>query len=645
MSSLPITSAFNDGYIAGLYESFLRDPASVDSSWRQFFSVAQSIAGAGSAASGVATDAAYLRKVAGAAGLVQAIRQYGHLDVQLDPLGSPPLSAAELKPEFHGISNDDLQTIPGAALGFAGDATAAAAVARLRQIYSSTIGFEFEHIEEDTERDWFRRAIESGEMRRTLTADEKKRAAAPPYGGGRSRAVPGARVPGLQALLDRGHRCARSDARRGDRWRGARGRARGRDRRWRIGGVSTCSRTFSRSRWRTSSGTSRASTASSPTPNDTGDVKYHLGARTVRPRVDGGERGARRRSCPNPSHLEFVNPVVEGVHARASAGAAGHAGVRDEASVLPMLHARRRGVSRRRRRGRNLQPVAPARVPHGRHAARHRRTIRSGSPPIRATAARRYYASDLAKGFEMPIIHVNGDDAEACVTAVRARASRTARGSGRTSSSTSWATAATGTTRRTSRRTRSRCCTTAITAHPTPREVWGARLVARACSRPTAQSGSTPRCKRRFESRPNASQSRTTSAGGDRANAAPRAAADLGGRSRRASGATRLARLNERCSRGRPTSTPLPKLAKQLERRRAAIGDAGGHRLGARGSAGVRVPAHPGRVGAPHGPGRRARHVLAPAGGAARPRERQRRTRRCSTSPARPGSSRSTTRR
>jgi len=51
MSSLPITSAFNDGYIAGLYKSFLRDPASFDSSWRQYFSVAQSIAGAGAGAS------------------------------------------------------------------------------------------------------------------------------------------------------------------------------------------------------------------------------------------------------------------------------------------------------------------------------------------------------------------------------------------------------------------------------------------------------------------------------------------------------------------------------------------------------------------------------------------------------------------
>src|SRR6185437_10613765 len=104
--STPIISAFNDGYVAGLYESFLRDPASVDESWRQFFQFAHSLArieapaaaaGAGAQAGGVATgvagtaapataNPAYLRKVAGAAALAQAVRHYGHFDVQLDPL-------------------------------------------------------------------------------------------------------------------------------------------------------------------------------------------------------------------------------------------------------------------------------------------------------------------------------------------------------------------------------------------------------------------------------------------------------------------------------------------------------------------------------------------------------------------------------
>src|SRR3954463_6648187 len=98
MSGLPVTSVFNDGYIAEVYESYRRDPASVDESWRQFFRVAEQLAGTRTAVGGY--DASLLRKAAGAAELLGAIQRYGHLAVQLDPLGGPPPGAAELKPEF-----------------------------------------------------------------------------------------------------------------------------------------------------------------------------------------------------------------------------------------------------------------------------------------------------------------------------------------------------------------------------------------------------------------------------------------------------------------------------------------------------------------------------------------------------------------
>ena len=170
---MPITSPFNDGYILELYESFRRDPAAVDESWRQFFQFAESLAGHDGRTGGV-PDGSLLRKVAGAATLVQAIRQYGHLAVQVDPLGTDPLGAAELTPEFHGILESDLAQVPGAALGV-DDPTAAEAITRLRGIYTATIGFEFEHLEEESEREWFRRTIESGEFRRALTDEEKRR--------------------------------------------------------------------------------------------------------------------------------------------------------------------------------------------------------------------------------------------------------------------------------------------------------------------------------------------------------------------------------------------------------------------------------------------------------------------------------------
>ena len=65
MSSEPITSVFNDGYIAEVYELFRRDPASVDESWRQYFRFAESLSGTApaAAASDGKTDASLLRLV------------------------------------------------------------------------------------------------------------------------------------------------------------------------------------------------------------------------------------------------------------------------------------------------------------------------------------------------------------------------------------------------------------------------------------------------------------------------------------------------------------------------------------------------------------------------------------------------------
>ena len=120
MSNLPVTGVFNDGYIAELYESFRRDPSSVDESWHQIFRLAETLAGGVGRSD--ASDVDLQKKAAGAAELAQAIRIYGHLAVPIDPLGSEPLGAPELTPEFHEITEQDLEAVPAAALGFQNDA-------------------------------------------------------------------------------------------------------------------------------------------------------------------------------------------------------------------------------------------------------------------------------------------------------------------------------------------------------------------------------------------------------------------------------------------------------------------------------------------------------------------------------------------
>src|SRR6202163_1703092 len=177
MSSDPITGVFNDGYISEAYEAYRRDPASVDESWRQFFRFAESLSGGPAATaeplSVTRVDAELLRKVAAAAKLVDAIRNFGHLAVPLDPLGTPPEGTPELTPEFHGLSEEHLASIPGIALGASGG-TAADVVARLREFYSSKIGFEISHLGIFEEREWLREQIESGRLHAPLSNEEKK---------------------------------------------------------------------------------------------------------------------------------------------------------------------------------------------------------------------------------------------------------------------------------------------------------------------------------------------------------------------------------------------------------------------------------------------------------------------------------------
>ncbi|HEX5437058.1 MAG TPA: 2-oxoglutarate dehydrogenase E1 component [Gemmatimonadaceae bacterium] len=492
MTSLPITGVFNDAYIAELYESFLRDPASVDTSWRQFFQLAASLSGGAAAPR---ADAAYLRAVAGAAGLVQAVRQYGHLAVQLDPLGSQPLGAAELSPEFHGITEHDLSTIPGAALGFDQVATAAEAVARLREWYSSTIGFEFEHIEDEGEREWFREQIEQGggAMRRVLTPEEKQtvlrrltevdgleRFLGRVFLGHKRFSIEGTDVlvPMLDASIEHAAGMGAQDVVVGMAHRG------------RLDVLAYILDVSMASIFSEFEGKPAAPTAAS----DTGDVKYHLGASTEKALPDG--RRLAVTLVPNPSHLEFVDPVVQGVarakqmrgrgeRRKAKEGAvSGDGAVSQELEpslvspvsslVLPILiHGDAsftgEGVVAETLNLSALRGYSTGGTLH--IIANNQVGFTTDPRDGRST----YYASDLAKGFGVPIMHVNGDDAEACLAATwlalayRERFSKDV------------LIDVVGYRRHGHNETDEPAYTQpllyqAVRAHPTPREVWGARL-------------------------------------------------------------------------------------------------------------------------------------------------------------------------
>ncbi|MDR7601421.1 MAG: hypothetical protein QN172_03060 [Armatimonadota bacterium] len=151
-------SGLNAGYVAELYERYRHDPASVDAQTRAFFEQLPP-----------APDGVLLtldsRVLAGAIGLAQAIRVYGHLAARLDPLGTPPPGDPSLSPESWDVTGEDLRHLPSELVGgpmVKRARNALEALALLRTIYSGAAGYEFDHLRVAEERIWLREAVEGG---------------------------------------------------------------------------------------------------------------------------------------------------------------------------------------------------------------------------------------------------------------------------------------------------------------------------------------------------------------------------------------------------------------------------------------------------------------------------------------------------
>ena len=408
----PISGVFNDGYIAELFETWRQDPSAVEESWRQFFSLAERLGGAAPSGAGAA-DPSFLRKVAAASALAEAIRAYGHLAVQLDPLGSPAAGAPQLTLEFHGLTESDLAQVPAEALGLAG-ANAAEGIQRLRDVYSSNLAIETEHLGQEEERAWFRAQLETGELPRVLGPEEKKavlrrltevdgleRYLGRAFVGYKRFSIEGtdALVPVLDVAIDRAAEA------------GARTVAISMAHRGRINVLAHILGKPYATIFEEFEGKHAATNAES----ETGDVKYHLGFRGARKTASG--KDVELVLVPNPSHLEVVNPVLMGV-ARAHQRVDGDPATRDEAAVVPIcIHGDAafpgEGVVPETL---NLSRLRGYRTGGTLHIIVNNQ-VGFTTDPIDARST--HYASDPAKGFEIPIVHVNADDPDAYVAAAR----------------------------------------------------------------------------------------------------------------------------------------------------------------------------------------------------------------------------------
>ncbi|WP_291162683.1 2-oxoglutarate dehydrogenase E1 component [Gemmatimonas sp. UBA7669] len=564
-----ITSVFNDGIFAEQFERYRRDPSSVDETWRQYFRIAESLFGSAAApAAGQAagTDVSLLAKVAAAASLQQAIRMFGHYAVQLDPLGTPPAGADELTPEFHGLTEADLALIPGAALGDERFATAKDVIDRKRAVYQNRIGYEVWHLEVNEERNWFRRAFRDGILTRPLTVDEKKqvlrrlnevdgleRFLGRAYQGYKRFSVEGtdALIPMLDAMVDALGREGADEIVIGMAHRG------------RLNVLTNVMGKPFEALFAEFEGHHDAVIDSG-----TGDVKYHMGYNGVRS-VEGRE--VKLRLVPNPSHLEVVNPVVEGV-VRALQRDAAHPGSRDEHRVVPVaIHGDAafpgEGIVAETL---NISHLNAYRTGGTIHIIVNNQVGFTTDP---SDARSTYYASDLAKGFEIPIFHVNADDAEACIQAMRLACAYRAtfkkdvlidlvgyRRHGHNEGDEPMYTQPTR--------------TAAIRQHPTVPQVWAKRIVSEGVLTADEAAAVEKDVAQRYADIH--ARFKQSLLGSEKHAPWPAEGAQTPRAVTTVVPAERLQFINESLLQWPQDLTPNPRLAKQLERRREAMGEQGG---------------------------------------------------------------------
>ncbi|MHB8692870.1 MAG: multifunctional oxoglutarate decarboxylase/oxoglutarate dehydrogenase thiamine pyrophosphate-binding subunit/dihydrolipoyllysine-residue succinyltransferase subunit [Solirubrobacteraceae bacterium] len=362
-----------------------------------------------------------LQAVQAATSLLKAHRTHGHLAARLDPLGRQPEGDPALDPEPLGLTPELMARIPAHILRmWVPGATLAEALPHLRETYCGTIAYEIEHIASHRQRVWLRKAIEGGEFRQPLTNEEQKallkrltevdafeRFMHKAYLGQKQFSVEGLdmTVPMLDEIIQ-------LSATRG----GSREVVIGMAHRGRLNVLAhNLGRPYD-SIFAEFEGSSTLEPITTIPQGGTGDVKYHHGAQGSYQLQDGQSIIVRLES--NPSHLEFVAPVVSGATRAAQTTRQGpHAHQDTNAAIPVILHGDAafpgQGIVAETL---NLQALDGYTVGGTIHLIQNNQVGFTTDPEDSRSTT---WASDLAKGFDVPIIHVNADDVAACVAAVR----------------------------------------------------------------------------------------------------------------------------------------------------------------------------------------------------------------------------------
>ncbi len=367
-----------------------------------------------------ALDEELLQAIQAASSLVKAHRTHGHLAAKLDPLGREPGGDPALDPEPLSLTPELMARIPAKILRmYVPGATLAEALPHLRETYCGPIAYEIEHISSHRQRLWLREAIESGQFRKPLTNDESKallkrltevdaleRFMHKAYLGQKQFSIEGLdmTVPMIDELIQL------------SATRGTREVVIGMAHRGRLNVLAhNLGRPYD-TIFAEFEGTSTLEPITTIPQGGTGDVKYHHGASGSYQLANGETVVVRLES--NPSHLEFVSPVAAGATRAAQTARQGPHAHRDTNAAIPViLHGDAsfpgQGVVAETF---NLQALDGYTVGGTVHLIQNNQVGFTTDPDdARSTT----WASDLAKGYDVPIIHVNADDVAACIAALR----------------------------------------------------------------------------------------------------------------------------------------------------------------------------------------------------------------------------------
>src|SRR6266850_2204573 len=426
----------NAGFIAELYTRFLDDPDAVDESWRKFFAeLGDDAAGAIAEFRGPSwgrssprlvperaapreLDAEALRHAAidsiRALNLIRAYRVRGHLEADLDPLGLEqrgPYPELDYRSYGFGEADLDREIFINNLLGRE-RATLREIVAILRATYCGTIGVEYMHIQVPAERAWIQQKFEK-QSRPALAAPLRKqileiltgaetfeRFLDRRYTGTKRFGIEGAEslMPALEAILYRGSEL------------GIREFVIGMPHRGRLNVLAN----FVGKPFAAIFSEFQGNSTNPEHVHGSGDVKYHLGTSGNR-EVDG--RTVHLSLAANPSHLEAVNPVVLG-KVRAKQLQRGDSARAHVASILMHGDAAFAGQGLVAE-SLELSDLTGFCTGGTIHIIVNNQIGFTTSPSAARSSP---YPSDVAKGVQAPIFHVNGDDPEAVVEVARAAA-------------------------------------------------------------------------------------------------------------------------------------------------------------------------------------------------------------------------------